>query len=155
MAKKAARKKPTIQVVEDTPSVVESSPQSEFPFGANEEMAKTATKKTATNKKKTATTGKVSGSQKVRDYYAAHPDAKQSEIAKETGVAQSQVSSVIKALLKKGGKPAKAKGGRPAKAKAAPAESNGHGVSAFVKHAFEIGLDAAIAKLQQVKKAIE
>lgn len=174
MAKKAAAKKPRIKVVEDEEleqaaisdakkDLAESAAEiqelkgeqenksTSFPFGANE-MAKTATKKTATNKKKTAKpAAEISGSEKVRQYYAKHPEAKQSEIAKACEVNPSQVSSVLKAL---GAKPKKAKGkGRPAKA-VPSTNGNGHGAAEFVKAAFGLGLDKAIETLQTIKKAI-
>lgn len=99
-------------------------------------MAKKAIKKAA-----------VSGSEKVRQFYAANPTAKQSEIAKATGVNPSQVSSV---LAKLNGKTKKKKA-----AKRKVAASNGHGnfssVLALFNSAKEIGFDRAIELLQSAK----
>ena len=175
MAKKAAAKKPRIKVVDDEELSKEAQADAKkdlaetaaeirelkgeegenkstsFPFGANANMAKTAT-----NKKKTATKKQASGksgSDLVREYYAKHPDAKNSEIAEATKVHPSQVSSVLKSL--RGPKKAKAKkGGRP---KATSTMGNGHlpNASEFIKNALAIGLDKAIDTLTKVKGLIE
>lgn len=141
-----AKKKPA-----DVPQeAMKETASNSFPFGANA-MAKT---KTTSNKKKPAAKAK-SGSDKVREYYADHPEAKQSEIAKAAGVAPSQVSSVLKALGVTG-KKKKTKSKAPKAAKAT-VNANGHihSPSDFVKAAFALGLDKAIETLEKVKKAIE
>lgn len=95
-------------------------------------------------KKATKNADAVSGSEKVRRYYAANPKAKQSDIAKATGVNPSQVSSVLKKL--KGGKKA---------AKKKAAMSNGHTnldlLMDWLKTAKDLGIDKAIDLLKSIK----
>ena len=155
MGKKAAKKRPRIQVVEDSPPIeegekpeaeVKSSEQSSFPFGAND-MAKTK-KKSATNK----TAGPVkkkSMSAKIRKYHADHPEASTKEIAEALKTKYGNVYAALKS-------PTEGKGKKKATKKAkVRVASNGMGASEFLHAAFGLGLDKAIDILETVRKAIK
>jgi len=110
--------------------------------------------KTKSASGKTKAVQKVTGSQKVRDYFARHGlDAKQADVARATGVAPSQVSQIHKKLTGSAGP--KSTAGRKGKKVDTANGHHAHSASEFIKAAFAIGLDKAIHTLTAVKKAIE